>query len=71
VRIRPAETSAELSAWIAVRRVILPNERTPRVDALRRSTEAMRRLDERLGYAVRSQSIRLRTPLPLEGERRA
>jgi hypothetical protein len=71
VRIRPAETNDELSAWIAVRRAILPNERTPTVDALRRSTEAMRRLDERLGYAVRSQSIGLRTPLPLEGERRA
>lgn len=38
MRIRPAETDAELAAWIEVRRAILPNERAPSVDALRRST---------------------------------
>jgi mycothiol synthase len=36
-----------------------------------RGNEAMRRLNDGLGYAVRSQSIRLQAPLPLGGEHRA
>jgi len=35
IEIRPAETDADLKAWLAVRRAVLPNERTPSLDELR------------------------------------
>jgi len=40
IEIRPAETDADLESWLAVRRAVLPNERTASLDELKRSMRA-------------------------------
>lgn len=37
ISIRPCETDSDLEAWLDVRRVVLPNERTASLDELKRS----------------------------------
>ena len=37
IELRACETDADYEAWLGVRRVVLPNERAPSLDELKRS----------------------------------
>jgi hypothetical protein len=60
IRIRVAETDADLEAWRRVRLAVLPNERCAPVEWMRASMTP-----ERLAYVYGTESITVRAPLPL------
>jgi len=60
IRVRRAETDADLQAWRQMRIAVVPTERTATVAELRRTLAP-----EQLGYETRTISIRVRGDLPL------
>jgi hypothetical protein len=69
IRLRTCESDADFEVWLAVRRAVLPTERTARVLPDKRGRgvgSALQAVNAKLGYVPRDSSIAFSRKLPLD-----